>query len=43
MNSPEAQARFAPITPLGRAADPLETTRAILFALSLESSFMSGA
>jgi NAD(P)-dependent dehydrogenase (short-subunit alcohol dehydrogenase family) len=43
MNPPEAQARFAPITPLGRAADPLEIARVILFALSPESSFMSGA
>jgi NAD(P)-dependent dehydrogenase (short-subunit alcohol dehydrogenase family) len=43
MNPPEIQARFAPMTPLGRAADPIEIARAILFALSSESSFMSGA
>jgi NAD(P)-dependent dehydrogenase (short-subunit alcohol dehydrogenase family) len=43
MNPPEMQARFAPITPLGRAADPIEIARVILFALSSESSFMSGA
>ena len=43
MNPPERQARFAPITPLGRAAQPEEIARAILFALSSESSFMSGA
>jgi NAD(P)-dependent dehydrogenase (short-subunit alcohol dehydrogenase family) len=43
MNPPERQAKFAPITPLGRAAEPVEIARAILFALSSESSFMSGA
>jgi NAD(P)-dependent dehydrogenase (short-subunit alcohol dehydrogenase family) len=43
MNPPEIQARFAPLTPLGRAADPIEIARSILFALSPESSFMSGA
>ena len=42
MNGPERLARLVPSVPIGRAADPVEIARAILFLLSPESSFIVG-
>jgi NAD(P)-dependent dehydrogenase (short-subunit alcohol dehydrogenase family) len=43
MNPADRQARLLPALPIGRVADPIEVARAILFLLSSEASYITGA
>jgi NAD(P)-dependent dehydrogenase (short-subunit alcohol dehydrogenase family) len=43
MNPPERLARVVPAVPIGRVAEPIEIARAILFLLSPEASYITGA
>ena len=42
MNPADRLARLVPSVPIGRAADPMEIARVILFLLSAEASYMTG-
>lgn len=43
MNPPERLARIVPIVPMGRVGQPIEIAQAILFLLSEEASYITGA
>jgi NAD(P)-dependent dehydrogenase (short-subunit alcohol dehydrogenase family) len=43
MVSPERIARMAPTIPAGRAAQPEEIARAVVFLLSPEQAYVTGA
>jgi NAD(P)-dependent dehydrogenase (short-subunit alcohol dehydrogenase family) len=43
MNPAERQARILPVLPIGRVAEPIEIARAVLFMLSSEASYITGA
>jgi NAD(P)-dependent dehydrogenase (short-subunit alcohol dehydrogenase family) len=43
MNPAERQARILPALPIGRVAEPIEIARAVLFLLSDEASYITGA
>jgi NAD(P)-dependent dehydrogenase (short-subunit alcohol dehydrogenase family) len=43
MNAPDRLAQVVPTIPIGRAAEPEEIARAILFLISADSSYMVGA
>ncbi|MDT0303927.1 glucose 1-dehydrogenase [Streptomonospora wellingtoniae] len=41
-NSPEAEARYTEIIPMGRMADPAEVARAVVWLMAAESSYVTG-